>query len=169
VEDDTHVGGSYRHSDSFSNIDHPLVQDMFGDPQMSLGILGKKQFANAERIGPWNGRIGGNLLAESKSEPNEIYGFCGLDAINAGLVELGLSPIPINEALATLSRTEGDVEREGMCINELECLLNTRRRTIALVDCYSGERLILSGAKYRNSLVNVGMDSATHFIAISQK
>jgi hypothetical protein len=167
VEDDSHVGGSTRYSDSFSNIDHVLPEN----PQRLLGALGRRKFADADLIDPWSGTIGGNAVAESESEMGSVgsYGWCGLEAINAGLAELGLTPISNSDALHTLSRTENDVEYEEMSINELECLLNMRARSIALVDCHSGDRWILSQAKYRTSVVNIGMESVTHFIAISQE
>ena len=144
-------------------------QICFDIGEISLSILSRKQFTNAEPIDSWNERIDVVVLVKSKKELNEIYGLCGLDAINAGLIVLELLAISKVEALGTLSRTEGDVAREGLCINELECLLNTRIRSIALVDCYSHERMILSQSKYRNSVVNIGMDSTTHFIALSQE
>jgi hypothetical protein len=168
VEDDSHVGGSTRYSDSFSNVDRLILPE---NPQRLLGALGRKKFADADLIDPWSGTIGASAVGESESEMGSVglYGWCGLEAINAGLAELELTPISNSDALHTLSRTESDVEYEGMSINELECLLNTRARSIALVDCHSGDRWILSQAKYRTSIVNVGMDSVTHFIAISQE
>ena len=73
------------------------------------------------------------------------------------------------QVVKTLSRMEDDIRREGICVNELECLLNTRERSLAVVDRQSGRRLRLAKAKYSHSIINVAVDFAPHFIAMSQR
>src|SRR5438046_1073448 len=98
---------------------------LFNRPQAFLGEFGRKRFDDAESMEGWCMKDGAVIKREEcKMESVDSYGWCGLDAINVGLSELQLPPIAKADALETLSRTEDDIRREGMCINELECLLN---------------------------------------------
>ena len=170
VEDDSQVDGSGYLSDCISNTGDTLLPTIFRSPSAFLGVFGKRQFDDAELMESWNVKMP-NILkcADCNTESADSYGWCGLDAINFGLTEVGLTSITKDEVLETLSRMEDDIRREGICVNELEYLLNTRERSVAVVDRQSGRRLRLAKAKYSHSIINVAVDFAPHFIAISQR
>jgi len=101
VEEDEDVGGS----DNLSNgtpIAHPTSDDHL--PSFH-GIA--RQFDDAELVDSWNCEI-------KEFHSNCSFGWCGLDAINSGLLQLGLSPISKAEAVRILSVTESGVEQDGM-------------------------------------------------------
>ena len=169
VEIDSQVGGSEQLSLSSSDIGNSPLPDIFEKPRAALGVFGSIHFDDAEAMVPWSTiSVVPAKGTRWKMPPINSYGWCGLDAINAGLMELELSPIAQPEALEILSKTEDEVMREGMCVTELERLLNTRDRSVAIVDAQSGKRLRLMMARYKDSVINVGVDLPPHFIALSQ-
>ena len=95
------------------------------------------------------------------------FGWCGLEAVNSGLSQLNLPTISKDEAVRILSVTWSDVERNGMSVNQLEALLNTRDRSVAIVNVRSKQAHRLAMAKYKDSVV-VGLDSIPHFMGLSQ-
>ena len=99
-------------------------------------------------------------------EGSASYGWCGLDAINFGLSELQYVPIIKAEVLNTLSRTEDDICRDGMSVQDLETLLNMRSHSVMVM--YGQGIFKLKDAKYKHSTVLVG-HVGHHFIPTSQK
>jgi hypothetical protein len=168
VEDDSQVGGSDHLSDSFLDAGDSRFLDSIDGRPLTLRALGGleffDQFVDAELITPWYSKdheVAGLKATNSR-------GWCGLDAINVGLEDLSLSPIPKTEALDVLLRTEEEIVRDGMCVRELEVLLNTRSRTIAVVESGSGRRWKLLNCHRNLGVVNVGVDVGVHFRPISQ-
>jgi len=166
VEDDSHIGGSDQLSHSFSDISSPIPPHIPQNTEASLGAFGGKRFYDAEVMDAWSTKP---IVTEIQmTAPVDSYGFCGLNAVNFGLSELDLSPIGVSEALKILSRTEDDIRRDGMTVIELERLVNTRDRSIAVVDGHSGERRRLITARYQDAVINIGVDLRPHFRAMSQ-
>ena len=161
VEEDQQVGGSDYFGDSGSNTSYSLNQTV------SLALLGENRFNDAEVLRPWDGDIG-DAVKSMDLVSTERFGWCGLDAINVGLSLLGLSEITREEACDILSTTEDEIRDGGMSVNQLELLLNTRERSVAVVDVRSHERFRLNAAKYKDSTIDVGIDFAPHFIALKK-
>ena len=169
VEDDSQVGGPDYQLESVLDADDQPSPTLCNSSRALLGGIGRKRFDDAELMEEWSEKTGAFIKREDcELQSVDSYGWCGLDAINLGLSALELSPITKPDALETLSREEDDIRRNGICVNELEYLLNTKGRSVAVVDCQSGERFRLTKAKYIHSVINVGIDLAPHFIAMSQ-
>jgi hypothetical protein len=168
VEDDSQVGGSDHLSDSFLDAGDPQFLD--GRPLTLCALGGLEffdEFVDAELIEPWYLKDH-EVAVVTRLKAADSRGWCGLDAINIGLEELSLSPIPKTEALKVLVRTEEEIVRDGMCVRELEVLLNTRGRTIAVVESRSGRRWKLLNSHRNFGIVNVEVDVGVHFRPISQ-
>jgi hypothetical protein len=169
VEDDSQVGGSDHLSDSFLDPGDPQFLDSINGRPLTLCALGGleffDEFVDAELIGSLKDH---EVAGVTRLKAAASRGWCGLDAINIGLEELSLSPIPKVEALKVLVRTEEEIVRDGMSVRELEVLLNTRGRTIAVVESRSGRRWKLLNSQRNFGIVNVGVDVGVHFRPISQ-
>ena len=149
----------WRGSDDLSDvtpISHPPSDHRVASSTRPVG----PQFDETEPV-DWNGDI-------EKSCADAFFGWCGLDAINSGLLQLRLPTISKEEAVRILSVTTSQVEEDGMSVSQLEVLLNTRARSVAIVDLQSKQAYRLCTAKHKNSIVVVGLDSIPHFIRLSQ-
>jgi hypothetical protein len=158
VEEDEEIGGSDNLSDDGSTS-HPAS---YLQTASSLGASAGREFDNAELVDEWNGDI------------NEIggrspFGWCGLDAINSGLSQRGLAPISKDEAIRILSVTETDITQHGLSVNELEVLLNTRKKSVAIVDLLAKKVYRLRTSQHKSSMIAVGFRPATHFISLKQE
>ena len=157
VEEDEDVGGSNNLSDDTSIV-NPTSDHHLPSLRGNVG----QEFDDVELIDSWNGDI--NEFCGDGS-----FGWCGLDAINSGLSQLDLSPISKGEAVRILSVTERGVEQDGLSINQLEALLNTKGMSVAIIDISSKKLFRLRTAKHKNSLITIGFCSAPHFIGLEQK
>jgi hypothetical protein len=150
VDEDEECVGSYILPDEDSTPFHPASASFAG-----------REFADAELVDSWNGDL--SEIGEGSS-----FRWCGLDAINAGLSQRGMSPISKDEAVRILAVTERDVEQHGISVNELEVLLNTREQSVAVIDLVSKKVFRLRGAVYKDLVIAVGFGSAPHFISLRQ-
>jgi len=123
------------------------------------GIVGL-QYVDTEPV-DWNSDGEG-------SDVDGLFGWCGLDAVNSGLAELSMPTISQEEAVGILSTTSIEIARNGMSVNQLEALVNTRQRSIAIVDLRSKQAHRLRTAKYENSIIFIGLESITHFVSLRQ-
>jgi len=153
---------------SFLGADVAIQSALVCTMQGELATLGGKQYVDAEQVENWTGNVDFPQTREACNSTAR-YGLCGLDALNLSFEELNLSPISMAETLTVLDRSEENIRCDGMTVLELEQLSNLREHSIAMVDCSSRKRYVLSNARYRLSLVNIGMDSPTHFVALSQR
>jgi hypothetical protein len=94
-------------------------------------------------------------------------GWCGLDAVNHGLIAAGLTAIGKDEARSILIRTEADIEASGMSVRDLENLLNARNRSVGIVDVGSGETWKFRTASAKEVILLAG-DFRHHFIGITK-
>jgi hypothetical protein len=144
VDEDEECGGS----DILPDEDSTPFQ-----PSASASFAGR-EFADAELVDSWNGDL-------SETGGGGSFGWCGLDAINAGLSQM--SSISKDDAVRILTVTERDVEQHGISVNEFEVLLNIREQSVAVIDLESKNVFRLRAAVYKDSVIAVGFGSAPHF------
>jgi hypothetical protein len=93
-------------------------------------------------------------------------GWCGLDAINHGLVGVGLMAVGKEEALTILPRTEAEIVEFGMSVRDLENSLNARNRSVGIVDISSGMSWKFKGTT--REVILIAADFWHHFMGITK-
>ena len=95
-----------------------------------------------------------NYVLEKLEESDS--GWCGLDAVNHGLIAAGLTAIGKDEARSILVRIEADIEASGMSVRDLENLLNARNRSDGIVDVGSGGTWKFQTASAKEVILHAG-------------
>ena len=160
VEDDSQVGGSDHLSESQSILDTPTPNIITPSRTMPIHLT---NYTDADLMDQLD--VENDYVVE-KFEGIDS-GWCGLIAVNHGLIEAGLAAIGKDEALSILARTEVEIEQSGMSVRDLENLLNTRHRSAGIVDVGSGKNWKLRGA--RQEVILLAADFRTHFMGISKR
>jgi hypothetical protein len=160
VEEDSQVGGSDRFSESESVLGTPNLDRV--TPSRIIPIHGAG-FADADLLE----RLDVKNYVVEKFEGSDS-GWCGLDAVNHGLIVAGLTAIGKDEARSILIRTEADIEASGMSVRDLENLLNARNRSVGIVDVGSGETWKFRTASAKEVILLAG-DFRHHFMGITKR
>lgn len=153
VEDDSQVGRSDLLSESVVDIARIDVTT----PSPTVTIHGADLMDRLD--------VGNDYVVEKSEGGNP--GWCGLDAVNHGLIAAGLAKVGKEEALTILARTEAEIVESGMSVRDLENLLNARNRSVGIVDLGSGKNWKFKSA--RQDVILLAADFRHHFMGITRR